>query len=421
MSEERARGGGGIEDRLRATRKARKPQDQRDRLENGAAWDDFCDTLRAAGREILRDDSPAGERNRAEGYRYLLGLLISGVQQATCLSDPLLPSFIRNPDSTSKWGAENADNQYLWTRISPDERYRIEGRAGSAYEILFEVKEGYMQLGDARNFATLDRGQLKLDSQGRFEIELGGDSPSRPDANWLPLHADSRYLAIRIYYYDWSDEELAEFRIVRVGGEGRAPETLDALRMAEMLDSAGDWIGASTDVWSQWVRQIREAHRPGELARARSYVGGADDIYYGNDLFRLASDEAMIIETVIPDARYWSFQLGNLWFHSLDFANRQTSLNGTQARVDSDGRLRIVVAHEDPGVPNWLDTTGHEEGLLQYRWIWTRDNPRPSVRTVKFSELAERLPADTPRVNAAQRRDTIAGRQRHMWRREPWS
>jgi hypothetical protein len=422
MPDERAEGGGGIEERLRTAREASAPQDQLERLESGTAWEDFCDALRSAGREILRDDAPAGERNLAEGHRYLLGLLISGVQQATSLSDPLLPTFIRNPDSTSKWGAENADNQYLWTRISPNERYRITGRTGSAYEILFEVKEGYMQLGDARNFATLDRAQLNTDPQaGRFEIELGGDAPSQPGANWLPIDGDARYLAIRVYYYDWDGEDLAEFEIVRVGGEGRAPAPLDAAGVAHMLDSAGDWVGASTDVWSQWVRQIRDAHQPGELGAARSYVGGADDIYYGNDLFRLAPDEAMILETELPDARYWSFQLGNLWFHSLDFANRQTSLNGRQAQLDSDGRLRIVVAHEDPGVPNWLDTTGHEEGLLQYRWIWTRDNPQPSVRIVKFDELREQLPADTPRVDPSQRRATIAARQRHMRRREPWS
>ena len=420
MPEKPSEGGGGIEERLRAERPARSDAEQRDRLLRGAAWEDLCDALRDAGRELL-SDAPEDEREQADGYRYLLGLAISGVQQATCLSDPLLPTFIRNPDSTSKWGAENADNQYLWTRIDPRQRYRITGRRGTAYEILFEVKEGYMQLGDARNFATLDASKLHVDGRGRFEVELGGEGPSREGANWIPLDAESRYLAIRVYFYDWNEEQVPDFRIVREGGEGEASRPLEAAGMAGVLDSAAEWIRSSARVWKEWSRRTRDAHVPGELGPARSYVGGADDIYYGNDLFQLAPDEALIIESALPDARYWSFQLGSLWFHSLDFSNRQTSLNGRQAKVDSDGRLRIVVAHEDPGVPNWLDTAGHREGLLQFRWIWTKDNPQPSLRTVKFADVVAALPSDTPRVDEAQRRRTIAERQLHVWRREGWS
>jgi hypothetical protein len=419
VSDDRARGGGGIEDRLRAARSAARSEDPQTRLASGAAWEQFCDALRDAGREILRDDCPGGERNLAEGHRYLLGLLVSGVQQATCLSDPLLPSFLRNPDSAAKWGAENADNQYLWTRISPDERYRIRGSVGSAFEVLFEVKEGYMQLGDARNFATLDLAGLSRDAEGRFELELGGAGPSQPRANWLPLDPDARYVAIRVYYTDWADEDLAAFQIARVGNEGVPPELPSTAQTAAMLDSAGDWVAASTRVWNQWVRELRAAHRPGYLAAARSYVGGADDIYYGNDLFRLAADEAMIIETELPDARYWSFQLGNLWFHSLDYANRQSSLNGQQVQIDSDGLVRIVVAHRDPGVPNWLDTSGHEEGLLQYRWIWTRDNPQPRVRILPFEGVRACLPADTPHCSPDERRSRVAERQQHLRLREP--
>lgn len=422
MSEERAEGGGGIEQRLRIERSGAPSRERQSaRLMKGEAWEAFCDSLRAAGREILGEECPSTPEERADGHRYLLGLVLSGIEQAICLNDPAFPQLVRNPDSTAKWGAENADNQYLWARVDPEHRYCISGSRGSAYEILVEVKEGYMQLGDARNFATLDCSQLQLEKDGSFEIELGGEGPSAAGRSWLPLHPDARYVAIRVYFYDWERELPPEFRIVRLGSEGLAPQRLDPASMADALASAGEWITASTSVWNEWVRELRGAHREGELAAARSYVGGADDIHYGNDLFRLAADEAMIIETELPDARYWSFQLGSLWFHSLDFANRQTSLNGNQAHIDSDGKLRIVVAHSDPGVPNWLDTAGRAEGLLQYRWIWTRDNPAPSARVVKHAKISSALPSDTPSISPAQRRESIARRQRHLWLRERWS
>ena len=98
--------------------------------------------------------------------------------------------------------------------------------------------------------------------------------------------------------------------------------------------------------------------------------------------------------------------------------NRQTSLNGHQLRKDADGLVRVVIAHEDPGVPNWLDTAGHLEGILQYRYVWTRNEPAPRVRSVPFEELRRVLPHDTPHVTPAERRCAVAGRQAHVARRE---
>ncbi len=38
-------------------------------------------------------------------------------------------------------------------------------------------------------------------------------------------------------------------------------------------------------------------------------------------------------------------------------------------KPDDDGMVRFVVAYTDPGVPNWLDTTGRPAGFLTVRWI----------------------------------------------------
>lgn len=78
--------------------------------------------------------------------------------------------------------------------------------------------------------------------------------------------------------------------------------------------------------------------------------------------------EAMIITLPVPDAPYMGFQLGSLWYISLDYINHQTSLNGTQAQADPDGKIRIVVSENNPGVTNWCETLGHAKGYLQFRW-----------------------------------------------------
>jgi hypothetical protein len=416
-----ARGGSGLAGAaLKAQRRPRRPSaEQRGRLASGAAWEDFCRDLSAAGRAILDFPlaSAEGEALRAEGFRYLLGLVRSGLQQALELADPGAPRWVRNPDSQAKWGAENPDNQYLWARVDPHAAYRVFGERRNVYDFLLEVKEGHMQLGDDRVFTAVTAGDLHFDAAGRFSVLLAAERPRGYAGDFVPLHPESGYLQVRQYLLDWQRETPASFFIERVGGA--APMELTAAAMADRLDGAGEWTLATARFWIEWVEQLRSAHQPGAIAPARRFVGGAPDIYYGNDWYVLGDDEALIFESEPPDARYWQIELCDPWFKTLEFASRQTSLNHLQARLDADGRFRCVVAHRDPGVANWLDTTGNREGMIQYRWVWTRNNPQPRVRVVPFVDVKRQLPADTPRVTPEARRAAIAVREAHLRRREP--
>ena len=405
---------------LKRLRRARPtPAQNEERLSSGRAWSEFCRSLEAAGEHLLAFPIPDAPELRAEAYRYLLGLVTSGIGASLQISDPDQPRFWRNPDRHAKWGAENADNRYLWTRIRSDASYRITGRRSEVFDFLIEVKEGFMQLGDDRCFATRTMGELEIDADGAFEILLSRERPAGHRGNWLPIHPDARYVQIREYYTDWERQSPTSFAIQQLGNEGNPPAALTPARMAELLDDAGEWVETTTRFWTQWVDRMRSDHDPATLKPAARFVGGADDIYYGNDWFRLAPDEALVIETELPDARYWAFQLCDVWFRTMEYASRQSSLNHHQARIDADGRFRCVVAHRDPGVPNWLDTGGHPEGMIQYRWIWSRSNPKPLLRRVPFAEICSALPSDTPRVTPEERRCRIAGRQLHVARREP--
>lgn len=426
MSDESPAVGGsgksGDEVRRELARAARSESEEAQRLYDGTAWREFCRALEEAGERVLA--FPVGETEvpgqlRAEGMQYLLGLVKSGIFQALELSEGMRPRIVRNPDSEAKWGAENVDNQYLWTRIDPREQYRIEGNAGSAFEALLETKDGYMQLGDDRVFETLLLTDLQREANGDFEILLSAERPSGHRGNWMKLEPDARYFTVRQYFVDWAKETPARFEIYRVGGEGVAPPAMTPARMAGLLDEAGTWTLQTTKFWMEWVEQLRKDHRKGELREPRPFVGGAKDIVYGNDWWSLDPDEAMIVETELPDARYWQVQLCDVWFRTFDFATRQTGLNAAQARVDSDGKLRCVIAHRDPGVQNWLDTAGHPEGMIQYRWIWTKDRPHPKVRIVPFAQLRDALPDDTPAYAEAERKAALAIRHRHLFAREP--
>ena len=82
------------------------------------------------------------------------------------------------------------------------------------------------------------------------------------------------------------------------------------------------------------------------------------------------------------------FQLNNYWMESLDYRYFQIHTNKHLATYREDGSVRIVVAHEDPGVANWIHTTGHESGTMCFRWIKAAQHPQPATRVVKLNEVA---------------------------------
>ena len=100
--------------------------------------------------------------------------------------------------------------------------------------------------------------------------------------------------------------------------------------------------------------------------------------------WQLDADEALIIEVTPPEGLYWSFSLGNPWWETIDYARHESSLNGHQSSIDDDGIFRVVVAHRDPGVANWLDTAGHSAGPVILRCVRTLSAPVPTTRVVKL-------------------------------------
>jgi hypothetical protein len=124
----------------------------------------------------------------------------------------------------------------------------------------------------------------------------------------------------------------------------------------------------------------------------------------------------MILTVPASDAPYLGFQIGSLWYISLDYIHHQTSLNNTQAQVDPDGHVRIVISHRNPGVTNWIETLGRTRGILQFRWqridreLAAADGPTAQV--VPFDQVAEALPFhESNRITPEAWAQRIAARQ----------
>ena len=87
-----------------------------------------------------------------------------------------------------------------------------------------------------------------------------------------------------------------------------------------------------------------------------------------------------------------NFQLNNYWMESLDYRFFTIHLNQHTAVKLPDGSVRLIVAHRDPGVPNWIDTVGHSSGTMCFRWVRADAHPVPRTRVVKHVSLTNLLP-----------------------------
>ena len=105
------------------------------------------------------------------------------------------------------------------------------------------------------------------------------------------------------------------------------------------------------------------------------------------------------------------FHLSNVWGESLDYANHVSSLNGFQAVIGPDGVRRYVIAHRDPGVPNWLDLAGHHRAFAHFRAVWCAQAFAPTTTVVAVDDLRTHLPAAHPVVTPAQRRTELEQRR----------
>ena len=54
------------------------------------------------------------------------------------------------------------------------------------------------------------------------------------------------------------------------------------------------------------------------------------------------------------------------YLQTFDYIDRQTSFNRRQMTIEADGSFRMVLAHRDPGLPNWLDTMGRAGGTIVF-------------------------------------------------------
>lgn len=406
-----------------ATQASAPASAQSDAPESSAVpgWSELIETLRDLPDRMLEklpEEKRRDPQLRQEAARLALAALASSAIE-TLGGDGNAPQFLPVLGQVFNVGQPNADTVYRAASITPGASYRLRGRQGSVnHAILAQFLPPGAQGEGGR--PHLDLSTLATDEDGRFDLLISPEKPEGHEGDWWALNPAANRMMIRMVSSDWARELEPTLSIERVDQPITRPRVPAAVLEAKLraLPRAVDFIAL------MFVGHHGKMREEGLVNRVRTYnvgMGALDGQFYYEGAYDLAEDEALIIESDVPKScMYRSLILTNELYETTDWYNNHSSLNGSQAAPDSDGKLRIVIANRDPGVKNWLDTAGYPRGVIQGRWTGCDSQPIPTVTKVTLGNLRKHLPADVATVSPEEREAIIRERRRALQERPLW-
>jgi hypothetical protein len=275
--------------------------------------------------------------------------------------------------------------------------------------------------GGLQTFAPFHFDDLAIEPDGTFQVVLSAQRPTGA-TDWWPLQPETRTLMLRSVSERWGEDVEPRVAITRLDADPRRvradPEELRA--------RVGVFAMVVEGMIMSGVNRVAKLRDDGVVNRLvevdySATGGGLPDQWYQEGCFALDHSDALVVETRLdPACRAFSLSLTDGLFSTIDWATAHSSLNRHQAVVDPDGGLRVVVAPEEPGVNNWLDTTGHRFGVMQFRWSGPPVVPDLSVRKVALDSLDQVLPTGNARVTPAERADAVRAREIGVQLRGRW-
>jgi hypothetical protein len=356
-----------------------------ERVISGKAWEEFCDNLKAAGGSLTYPGAPRDAFSQAEGLRYLSRLTRGGLEAFVEYGDPAFPVLRRMAHETVKLGADNPDNFYFNAQISGKYEYRLRGKRNSVHYIGFFTQNGnYGTHGGMAPCGSIEHTALNIEEDGSFEIIL---SKTQKGRNWLKTEDETTMVMVRQTFLNRLTETPAEVTIENLDGR-TAPDPVTPVMIDEGLQKASLFVAGASMMFAKWAGGFQKhTNKLPLFNQAVSNAAGGDaSIVYYHSHWKLAEDESLVIEVKPPECDSWNFQLNNYWMESLDYRYFTICVNKASAHYEADGSVVVTVAHKNTGKPNWINTCGHHEGTMLWRWYRLEQGVQPvepSCRIVK--------------------------------------
>lgn len=316
----------------------------------------------------------------------------------------------------SRWGIDNPDSVYRVIPISGDERYEIHGRVGHN-----RMTENYFTLWDANmgTVAVLNGRTMEVDPDGSFTITVDAD-PAGGRPNHVQSTPEAHEFYIRDVLLNWDRDDPNHLSVQRLGG----PPARPARTPDEQADATADMMAHFAHFTGKLSHGIyKMAPNEFNLAWSADKVGAMRNQVYVMGRFDLGPGEAFVVDVGDGGAEYFTVPLSNIWGTTLELVDRTGSLNKAQSTPNDDGSYTYVIAPTDPGVANWIDSDGLDEGILTLRMAeFGEEGPKEDLgargRVVKLDHLEREVPT-LRRVTAQERATELAERRAAYLRRLP--
>lgn len=339
---------------------------------------------------VVEEDATS-DLERLEGLR-VLGRVATMALELNLDVDGETPRFYSMDTPARFVGGPNPDGEYYLTMIDAEHAYRVSGRRGSSVYIGFQVLAG-KGLNPRRMATNVSDRELSLGPDGAFSMVFAAREPAAESLRgdrWVEIPDDASAIVVREYFADRTAETEADLSIERLAAAA-PPAPLTDEQLADKYTNAAFTI-AKMFTLHRTVKPEMLDH-PNEFLTAEGRDLGSEnttpDNLYMIGSWRLAADEALVVELTPPEARFWNFTLANVWHECIEPRRRSSSITNARAVRRADGSVRLVVARENPGVANWIDTGGRERGFMVLRWLDNPAAPPVATRVVPLADAAD--------------------------------
>jgi hypothetical protein len=358
-------------------------QDETGRGERASeAYRDLAATLTEIDAKYINPERGMHSAEERAAGRYLVA---NALQHAF----PRRPIFQRWLSPTKKLLGDNPDAVYYGAIVDPAASYRIRGNLHGACYTSFTVeagaRDGHLSKGV---IATLNDDQFEVAADGSYEIIA---SAQQREGNWLPLPPEAGAITTR-HYWEWERSVAADptfhvpLWIEPLEDPGPEPAPDDA-SIAAGIERVIHFVRGATidfpeippEVMPAWVSKVVNEFDNSADHGSNAEIGyAAVDNAYLQTRYELGPDQALVMRGRFPRCRFANVVLWNHRLQTPPYRYRRVSLNRRQTVCERDGGFRMVVAHRDPGVPNWIDAAGIPTGMVFWRFLLP-DEPVPPI------------------------------------------
>jgi hypothetical protein len=383
-----------------------------------AAWQHYRETLARQRSSLLQSAFARHPLLRAQGLYFMqsveasaFNIYVAPRQQYPAL---YVQSFFMPLELS--WGIPNPDFVNHNGFVDGAHHYRIYGNKKNCFWASIQITKGFWGDDVQGNLGNIDFDDVPADADGDFEIFLGPTRPAQAEGKYF-FELDPTFhnimLAMREAFCDWSRDASTDIHIECLDRNPDATVYFCEEELAARIEKARKWV----DFCCSFSIGLNKAFAGGadrnqfhETVGSKQ-AGGSPLGAWVKMFYDIGSDEALVIDMPVVEARYWGIQLASVWGQTTDYSYHQSSLNAAQAQIDKDGRFRAVLSLKDPGVPNWLDPVGVPIGMALLRFYRSKEVPVPDVIRIKLTDLHNHLPTDTPAVTPQQRGVSLESRR----------